>query len=97
LEVDQQQLSLQPQLLFPQLFPQLFPLNPFPQQQKRRTMMMSHQQELLPFPELKHMDLSPHLKVFVIVYARVCKRETWPLKFFKSGKITGGMTGYVRI
>jgi len=57
-EVDQQQLSLQPQLLFPQLFP----LNPFPQQQKRRTMMMSHQQELLPFPELKHMDLSPHLK-----------------------------------
>jgi len=51
LEVDQQQLSLQPQL-----FPQLFPLNPFPQQQKRRRIMMSHQQELLPFPELKHMD-----------------------------------------
>lgn len=51
----------------PQPLPQLLPLlpqKPFPPQQHRirMTMMMSHRQEQLLFPELKHMDLSPHLK-----------------------------------
>jgi len=64
-EVGQQQLLLQPQpLLQPQSFPQLLPQKPLPPQQHRikMTMMMSHRQEQLLFPELKHMDLSPHLK-----------------------------------
>lgn len=32
-------------------------------------------------PRVKAHGFVTSLKVFVIVYARVCKRETWPLKF----------------
>ena len=52
------QLSPQPQLLLPQPQPQLLPPRAFPlpqQQQISTTMMMSHRQEQLLFPLLKHM------------------------------------------
>ena len=61
LSLPQPQLQPQLQLLPFREFPQLLPPKPFPlpqQQQIRTTMMMSHRQEQLLFPLLKHISVT---------------------------------------
>lgn len=56
-------------------------------------MMMSHRQEQLLFPELKHMDLSPHFKT-VSYSMRQSPLGQLGLEIFLFSEIAGGKIEY---